>query len=1025
MKFDDIHWQERMYSLSNDFFHAASLYAQVIISELTLPVSLKSIQPVKIGGIAGGDKYIVDNILFKLAVDRSFDQFLSNGKQKKVYMYGGNKQRHDLSMKAAGIEMSNMQIVLAARPDPLYVPLMCIIDYLGHRMIASSILPINKYTLAYGSSDGGDSVYNSIPELNDIMAVLGKRLNLQEHHVYSSNHHKNILLHTPGDIEVHRGLDGSYYIIDCARLMPPEAPFFNPVPTSAFKRSSKNIPSSPASGRLTTPSISPNTSTDHFTNFLSPRSLNHSPHPSPFPSPSPYHLPAKRDEDFNSPSELPSLGAYIPAEQDDLSSPVSSSSMLGPYISPEEEDHLVESGNQAIPLGPYISAESDSDLPITSSAETPVLGPYISPDGENESSSVIVGGSNGSIPHSSTGSSSFSSSIQSLHSNLSSQSLDSMKSSTNSFNQSSSPAETPSTPRTNVSSTISSGEANPLEETKKRERENKAAVDEDLSNGRTIYYQMLRPELVNGYKEPLSSDAFSGWSENDKNKEKYNSAIKKCTEFLHYQIIPSFADKLQKNHLESIGPLPENKKQWEELPQQAIIGILDASDLSSTVHYYGINVRHIGRIRSLLTVDSYRCFLLINILARTMKNILRNDMRVLMSKSLGSPSDIPFRDLVLSTYRKIVPPCTDASNLISSFVPTTSPCGSVLPPSTNPSPSFPSAFVNEEESNGSNVDTIFEKSNEYWQNLYNQVNHLYKYSFSDEEHRLIKEKGLREFVNERIDLRTILYLFFKFSQVRLSSTAFNQLLASPYSYTSTNYSFLSSKNPLKSIIPSPVAMQSSTPYLPSPSLPSFLHDSSSTDPSSNSPPLSPSAASSDSSDSISSSSPLNNFVLVRADVESFTPRTRRPYISSLATSLLLINEAKQSSGNENVLRLLELATQKMYAAHIATPICSYVNEHLGNLYIQKSYLYKDKGEAIISRLRAIKYLEMSLSVSPSETLHQQLLDLFDETEKLCTDYPCFLPYLTKLKHKKLDKALTKCCNAKLAAAASFFDNVSP
>lgn len=42
--------------LARDFIYASKLYAKVIISELFVPTEHKTIKPVKIGGIAGGDK---------------------------------------------------------------------------------------------------------------------------------------------------------------------------------------------------------------------------------------------------------------------------------------------------------------------------------------------------------------------------------------------------------------------------------------------------------------------------------------------------------------------------------------------------------------------------------------------------------------------------------------------------------------------------------------------------------------------------------------------------------------------------------------------------------------------------------------------------------------------------------------------------------------------------------------------------------------------------------------------------------
>lgn len=56
-------------NLALDFVHCAKTYGMLIISEAETPVANKTIQPTRIGGFAGGDKYIVNNILFKFAVD--------------------------------------------------------------------------------------------------------------------------------------------------------------------------------------------------------------------------------------------------------------------------------------------------------------------------------------------------------------------------------------------------------------------------------------------------------------------------------------------------------------------------------------------------------------------------------------------------------------------------------------------------------------------------------------------------------------------------------------------------------------------------------------------------------------------------------------------------------------------------------------------------------------------------------------------------------------------------------------------
>ena len=466
-------WQKKMYGLSNDFFHAASLYAQVIISELPLPIGLKSIQPVNVGGIAGGEKYIVDNILFKF----SLDNVLGNS---DVYMYGGNEQRDDLAMKAASIEMRNMQVILTARNSKLLMPLMCVLDFQGHRIIASSLIPIDDTTLAYGSSDAGATVMKTNPELNEIVESLGKKLNLKEHYTGSKKFGK--VLYMPGDIEGHIGKDGNYYMLDVARLMPPEA-----------------------------------------------------------------QKPGKFD--------------------------------------------------------------------------------------------------------------------------------------------------------------------------------------------RKVFYQTLRPELVLGFEEPLSSDAFTGWTILDPEKEKHEESIRNCTEFLRNTIIPNFSDALQSYKLEAITFLPSDKECWMKLDSSVLTTLLDVADMSATVHYYGINVRHLGLVRSHTTSIPIRDFLLVQIITRVMKNILRADMRKLMTHSLGSPTDVPLRDLVLKTYTKLHP--------------------------------FRHPIKSAEK----------QKMVEYWDIVYSKTQEQFEGCFSKHEHNEISEIGLHSFIQTRVDFRTILYLFFKFSQVEISCTAMEQLLA--------------------------------------------------------------------------------------------------------------------------------------------------------------------------------------------------------------------------------------------------------
>ena len=57
--------------LSEDFVYASRAVGKLIISEVSLPFEEKVIQPITkgLGGRAGGEKYIVHNILFKFSLD--------------------------------------------------------------------------------------------------------------------------------------------------------------------------------------------------------------------------------------------------------------------------------------------------------------------------------------------------------------------------------------------------------------------------------------------------------------------------------------------------------------------------------------------------------------------------------------------------------------------------------------------------------------------------------------------------------------------------------------------------------------------------------------------------------------------------------------------------------------------------------------------------------------------------------------------------------------------------------------------
>lgn len=60
----------------------------------------------------------------------------------------------------------------------LRYPLMCLLDYRGFRLIALSVLPINKLSIKYGSNNGGIVVHTDDEKLNkNIEVFVEKDLN--------------------------------------------------------------------------------------------------------------------------------------------------------------------------------------------------------------------------------------------------------------------------------------------------------------------------------------------------------------------------------------------------------------------------------------------------------------------------------------------------------------------------------------------------------------------------------------------------------------------------------------------------------------------------------------------------------------------------------------------------------------------------------------------------------------------------------------------------------------------------------
>lgn len=185
-----------------------SLQSEFLPIALTASLNHSQADQVLQGGVAGGEKYLVEGIFFKFAIDA-------------FGVYGGD----DFAMKAAGHELNGLKayhsinhLIKAPEGNGLHFPFMVLISYRGYRLIATPKLPLGPGSLIYGSGDGGRTVYRSDEVMNDLMKQAARELNIKEHGTCitadPTRDEDVVMLDAPTDIEGHRGGDGRYYVLD-------------------------------------------------------------------------------------------------------------------------------------------------------------------------------------------------------------------------------------------------------------------------------------------------------------------------------------------------------------------------------------------------------------------------------------------------------------------------------------------------------------------------------------------------------------------------------------------------------------------------------------------------------------------------------------------------------------------------------------------------------------------------------------------------------------------------------------------
>lgn len=143
-------------------------------------------------------------------------------------------------------------------------------------------------------------------------------------------------------------------------------------------------------------------------------------------------------------------------------------------------------------------------------------------------------------------------------------------------------------------------------------------------------FELLRPEFVKKNSKPLSSDAFSGYSNEEDEKD-----IKEATKYLLETRIPEFVD-----HLCQISN-PVERRDIRFVYEH---------------HAYGINARYIGHIRHYLlkkqvvspeqkdACEFWQMIALISCVARTVKSRIRDSLRSISVKTIA---EAPFKQIMI------------------------------------------------------------------------------------------------------------------------------------------------------------------------------------------------------------------------------------------------------------------------------------------------------------------------------------------------------------------------------------------
>lgn len=201
----------KMSHFVRDFVEIAKLEAQKLVLEMCSSKIEKRTKSTKLNSMAKGAYYPTDNkIVFCSFRDRTGE-------------YLGTRN----AMKIAGHELRYLNQIYEANLSELHIPFLCIFDWCGFRLMVQPLLSLDENSLIYGSMDMKKSIINKDRHFEKLMENVAKTLNLEKHTCVLRDSNNNVIsqevMYTCADIEGHLNpKDGRYYVVDVARLFPPE-----------------------------------------------------------------------------------------------------------------------------------------------------------------------------------------------------------------------------------------------------------------------------------------------------------------------------------------------------------------------------------------------------------------------------------------------------------------------------------------------------------------------------------------------------------------------------------------------------------------------------------------------------------------------------------------------------------------------------------------------------------------------------------------------------------------------------------